>query len=596
MYTLKQMSTGDNTQYMRGKLEERGSHPPAQFTEDGFDKWAESNKPARYGGIEKEPAEKPMEGGRMTVHQAKKHLKRFSKHVVVPELRGSAGIPTVAQMSDFANKAVKFLREADKWLDDVEFDLTYNVAYEGEYSPENPPPANSLEGVALTIVEKIQILSQYRQIMRDVIGFAEAIGLIGRGRRSKQLKGSGWNDIARIAAEVGAKIWSAFSWLRANKDYIILLLERPLFGAVGGHIIKALEFIFGPKQEPPTPDLPDDATQVPDVPATGGSNCSGGMRVGDFDHLGRTITAQDVLEHRRRLQGQRIDRLVREGLIHPETGNKMRRLQPDEFDAMLPSAGLAGYGRGTATGGMRVGDVDHLGRYITAQDVEFSRQREAQRQLGPRRRQQRERVNRLVLMGKISEENGIKMMALSPDEFDAMIQSSDLANYGRGSGKCGCSGGKKPARKHMQISDSDVSIMPIEAESIVGRQVGNASPRAPRTTMPSYFEPGGMKMGALRPHSYGNDSSGFRTTGKGGRMPGGQAALDRRNAYRAEMQQRNNPNVAAQNIVNQAKLVHGSAKSRRAPSARGEIVKRVMREQGLNLPAASKYVKDHGLY
>ena len=40
----------------------------------------------------------------------------------------------------------------------------------------------------------------------------------------------------------------------------------------------------------------------------------------------------------------------------------------------------------------------------------------------------------------------------------------------------------------------------------------------------------------------------------------------------------------------------GSAKTRKAPSVRGEIVKRVMREQGLKLPDASKYVKDHGLY
>lgn len=34
----------------------------------------------------------------------------------------------------------------------------------------------------------------------------------------------------------------------------------------------------------------------------------------------------------------------------------------------------------------------------------------------------------------------------------------------------------------------------------------------------------------------------------------------------------------------------------RKPSARGEIVKKVMREQGLSLPQASKYVKDNGLY
>ena len=34
----------------------------------------------------------------------------------------------------------------------------------------------------------------------------------------------------------------------------------------------------------------------------------------------------------------------------------------------------------------------------------------------------------------------------------------------------------------------------------------------------------------------------------------------------------------------------------RAPSARGEIVKKVMREHGLSLPQASSYVKQHGLY
>jgi hypothetical protein len=40
----------------------------------------------------------------------------------------------------------------------------------------------------------------------------------------------------------------------------------------------------------------------------------------------------------------------------------------------------------------------------------------------------------------------------------------------------------------------------------------------------------------------------------------------------------------------------GNAKKAKKPSARGEIVKKVMREQGLSLPQASKYVKEHGLY
>ena len=38
------------------------------------------------------------------------------------------------------------------------------------------------------------------------------------------------------------------------------------------------------------------------------------------------------------------------------------------------------------------------------------------------------------------------------------------------------------------------------------------------------------------------------------------------------------------------------AKPTRKPNARNELVKKVMKEHGLSLPNASKYVKDHGLY
>jgi hypothetical protein len=40
----------------------------------------------------------------------------------------------------------------------------------------------------------------------------------------------------------------------------------------------------------------------------------------------------------------------------------------------------------------------------------------------------------------------------------------------------------------------------------------------------------------------------------------------------------------------------GSGKKKKSPSARNLIVKKVMREKGLSLPQASKYVKEHGLY
>ena len=68
------MSTGDQTQYVRSKIAERGSTTGASFMTDGFDKWAESNAPARAGQMEKIPAETQMVnyGGAMSLSKAKK--------------------------------------------------------------------------------------------------------------------------------------------------------------------------------------------------------------------------------------------------------------------------------------------------------------------------------------------------------------------------------------------------------------------------------------------------------------------------------------------------------------------------------------------
>ena len=55
------MSTGDQTQYIRSKMAERGSERGVSFMRDGFDRWAESETPARSGQMEKIPAETQIE-------------------------------------------------------------------------------------------------------------------------------------------------------------------------------------------------------------------------------------------------------------------------------------------------------------------------------------------------------------------------------------------------------------------------------------------------------------------------------------------------------------------------------------------------------
>ena len=76
------MSTGDQTQYVRSKIAERGSERGEHFMMDGFDRWAESSAPARAGQMEKTPAESQMEsyGGAMTLSKAKRLQSMMSKH------------------------------------------------------------------------------------------------------------------------------------------------------------------------------------------------------------------------------------------------------------------------------------------------------------------------------------------------------------------------------------------------------------------------------------------------------------------------------------------------------------------------------------
>ena len=77
------MSTGDQSEYMRGKMAERGTSQGVQFSRDGFDRWAESTAPARAGQMEKMPAETQMvnTGGAMSVAQAKRLAKKYGQSV-----------------------------------------------------------------------------------------------------------------------------------------------------------------------------------------------------------------------------------------------------------------------------------------------------------------------------------------------------------------------------------------------------------------------------------------------------------------------------------------------------------------------------------
>jgi hypothetical protein len=98
------MSTGDQTGYIRAKHEERGRDTNAKFSVDGFDKWAESELPARVGGAEKVPTEIQRMPSRI-VGGVRTHSKMAGGAL---DLQGLIGM--AQQLYDFYQKAKDYTK------------------------------------------------------------------------------------------------------------------------------------------------------------------------------------------------------------------------------------------------------------------------------------------------------------------------------------------------------------------------------------------------------------------------------------------------------------------------------------------------------
>jgi hypothetical protein len=130
------MSTQDDTLYLRSRLAERRGKPdyggpggqwssPPQFLKDGFQKWAESTRPAREGGAEKIGCEKQM-----------------------PRRHGAGAIEDAAKivsdMTDFYQKAKEYTPRIKATLRDK---TVQQAIAKGKY-------ANTMEKIA-TYMEKV---------------------------------------------------------------------------------------------------------------------------------------------------------------------------------------------------------------------------------------------------------------------------------------------------------------------------------------------------------------------------------------------------------------------------------------------------------
>lgn len=232
------MSTGDQTQYVRSKLAERGTRPGARFMRDGFDAWAESETPARAGQMEKEPAEMQMAnyGGAMTLKHAKKiHLNMramddYSDH----SMHGGADIipEPVKKAVEEAKKLVNMWRSVSSWIDSFEADLRDEII-------ENPKSQPNLVAFAKQLETMLNNVKAFKTILD---GVAAALGAVGLGRHGGRRLHGGMSlqDVGKYARQIA----QIYMWFKNNKPNLEQVLKLKSLQPYGQQVLDAVLPIF----------------------------------------------------------------------------------------------------------------------------------------------------------------------------------------------------------------------------------------------------------------------------------------------------------------------------------------------------------------
>jgi len=243
------MSTGDQSQYIRSKLAERGSRTGAKFMEDGFDRWAESEAPAREGQMEKIPAEHKMEsyGGAMSLKLARHKLGMDMQAVGLGrhrlrmddamDMHGgdllSDAKAVVEQAVGKAKQVREFWQKASAWVDFLEENLKDEILDAPKYA-DNKGLLDTTKGL-LTILNGIK---GYKGVIDKL---AEGMQAVGLGRHRRLHGGVAWQD----AAEVAKKVVAWFSWFAKAAKNLRVLLKLKSLQPYGQMALDALDPILG---------------------------------------------------------------------------------------------------------------------------------------------------------------------------------------------------------------------------------------------------------------------------------------------------------------------------------------------------------------
>ena len=224
------MSTGDQTQYIRGKLAQRGVSQGVKFMKDGFDLWAESTAPARAGEMEKEPAEVTnMEGGRMTLRMAKRFQHRRGGEMCGGEMSGGALPQVVEDGIKFGRQLIDVYKKVSAWIDDFQGDLDDEII-------NNPASNPNLVDFAKQLKTYLATMMSYKSIVDEIIKVTGA----GKGGRT----GGDLAATIATATEYAKKIINVVMWFRkyaSSIKQVLSLRSLNVEGGYGKQLLSAIE-------------------------------------------------------------------------------------------------------------------------------------------------------------------------------------------------------------------------------------------------------------------------------------------------------------------------------------------------------------------
>lgn len=632
------MSTGDQSEYMRGKMAERGTSEGVQFSRDGFDRWAESTAPARAGQMEKEPAETQMvrTGGAMSVAQAKRLAQKYARKAVdmvvkhKGKLRGGrsvniAGInieiPEIVDKAlDYGEKILNFALLLEQKLPEIK------QAIQEEIIDNNDDPSITATDrqAAKAMLPILDEIKSYLTMLKNIKGYADVItnALKGSGRcggAAKPTLVQRFQAAVKYIGEKAQQLLGYVSFFTRNAPFLKQMLKLRPLRPYGQQILDKINPILaivglGKGGRKPTCDCSDseeyrggfgfpgfgEQKQVATMQSgyKGEPMDDGGMQMGmmgDYN-MGGPMKYESTYEP---------PPLTQEPMEHPDRKILMKQLEDLKRQ-------------------LRESDSDEERERLKKRYVSTEKKLKEMMRGGfsfPGFGQQKQESTMMPMQGSYGMMGGPVSQGMqsgykgSPMRDDGGMQ---MDNYDMSTGKYEST---VAAREVMDSSSSAAEIKGLKQK--LNKLKSDKNPSADKQELIMELESrlqeltmrGGASESAVIKRIKAEISRLKNMSSNGEYSTATKRKIQELEGYLKEMMRGGKttfqPSTTSSKpskplefrggvVYNPREPTDTAVTSRavggRKPSARGAIVKKVMRERGLSLPQASRYVKENGLY